>query len=233
VDAVAMRFDRALKLADADTRARYFSDGNRAFMEESGLDTTVRALDALVKPPYAVQTHYDLMFGAKGAATPMTYGLDHRRFVVVCAGRVIVKMAPPKSGTYLHEARDYETLEFRARVDPWSPQPRYADDVSRVRFLDFAVDAGSALFVPAYWWYSIKYEADTYAVACVYNTVFNRLAHAPQLMRHMLQRTLPGDRISVSSRKDIADVEEEAEADVAEEAVHEPERALENPKNDK
>jgi hypothetical protein len=54
--------------------------------------------------------------------------------------------------------------------------------------LEFDVDAGNVLYIPSYWWYSIKFSDNT-AVACAtYNSVMNIFAHAQYWGRYFLQQ---------------------------------------------
>jgi hypothetical protein len=191
VDFISLPFKTALRCVDSDSSSRFFSDGNYEFMEDSGLDIDARALDTIFKPSFTVESKYDIMFGAKGVNTPMRYSTHHRHFIVVCSGRISVKMTPFKSTKYLHEIKDYENYEFRSQVDVWHPQKHFMDDAERVRFLEFDVIAGTALYIPPYWWYSIKYsgDEDAFVVGCIYNTILNRIANFPDIALHYMQQS--------------------------------------------
>jgi len=56
-------------------------------------------------------------------------------------------------------------------------------------YLDFIVLAGQTLFVPAYWFYSIRFEdADTVVAQIKYNSPVNMLANARDIGRWYLQQ---------------------------------------------
>ena len=66
-------------------------------------------------------------------------------------------MTPWKSKKYLYPIKDFENYEFRSPINVWSTLPEYSDEISKLRFLEFEVDAGYVLYVPPYWWHSIKF----------------------------------------------------------------------------
>ena len=137
------------------------------------------------------------MIGSRGAYTPLRWSATPRNFVVVCQGRIHVKMTPYKSEKYLHAVSDYSKLEFRSEIDVWAPQERFLGDMERVKFLEFDVISGSALYVPPYWWYSIKYSDgdDSLLLGYKYHTVFSCAANAGNLARWALQRQNTVERV--------------------------------------
>jgi hypothetical protein len=91
-------------------------------------------------------------------------------------------MLPWKASSYLNPIHDYEHYEFRSAIPP---STLTADT------LEFDMYAGSILFIPPYWWYSIQYSADTpetllYSVS--YITVMNVVSNLPNLGLYWLQQ---------------------------------------------
>jgi hypothetical protein len=82
-----------------------------------------------------------------------------------------------------------DTMEFRSPVNAWKPQTQYVSDVSKVRFLEVDVSVGSVLYIPPYWWYTIRYSADTETgvASFTYNTVMNVVANLSDWSTHFLQ----------------------------------------------
>jgi hypothetical protein len=78
-------------------------------------------------------------------------------------------------------------------VDIWNVQPQYKRDMETVRVIDAEVKAGSIVFIPARWWFSIKFASSegepTTAFAYSYNTIINRLANAPSIIKYWLQNS--------------------------------------------
>jgi hypothetical protein len=67
--------------------------------------------------------------------------------------------------------------------------------------LEFEVLAGFILYVPPYWWYSIKYtSADTLVLGATYNSLPRILANSWDITQYYLQQ----DNTSVKVTKTIA-----------------------------
>jgi hypothetical protein len=97
-------------------------------------------------------------------------------------------MAPPHSTKYLYPHYDYENFEFRSPVNPWSPQPKYIADFDKMKCLEFTLTPGKTLFLPAYWWYSIKFINSDTSISCFrYRTYMNNIAILPYIGLHALQ----------------------------------------------
>jgi len=117
-----------------------------------------------------------------GASTPMRYHTEYRNFICVRSGKIQVKMTPWKSRKYLYPVSDYEHYEFRSPVDVWTNN-------SDCKFLEFDVDTGFVLYVPPYWFYSIKYAADdTELYGFYYNSLINCVANIPNWCMYYLQQ---------------------------------------------
>lgn len=190
VDAVALSLSSSMKLLENDNASHFFSENNDEFLEESGLLKSLKTLDDFLKPSFNVNSQYDLMFGSRGAVTPLRYHTDYRRFISVSSGNIRVKMTPWKSSKYLHSMKDYENYEFRSAVHPIIPQPEYAIDFDKTKFLEFDVLAGYVLYIPPYWWYSIQYLDDpaTFVCGISYNTMMNCVSNVWDLTIYWLQQ---------------------------------------------
>ena len=66
-------------------------------------------------------------------------------------------MSPPRNKKFLSHT-----------VNPWKN--------TKVKFLDVTMTKGNLLFIPAYWWYSIKLEKDACVCMFHYRTIMNELA---------------------------------------------------------
>jgi hypothetical protein len=87
----------------------------------------------------------------------------------------------------LYPIYDYENFEFKSAVNPWKPQPNYSADFDKIKCLEFTLQPGKTLYIPAYWWYSIKFNDNT-SISCFnYRTYMNNLAVLPYICLHALQ----------------------------------------------
>jgi len=108
----------ALKALAEDKEAKYFSENNSEFLDESGLGKLYKYNDAFLRPPMTSNCIYDYITGSKGTQTPLRYEINYRNFFMVIEGEIKIKMTQPKSSKYLFPIKDYEYLEFKSPINP-------------------------------------------------------------------------------------------------------------------
>jgi hypothetical protein len=95
-------------------------------------------------------------------------------------------MTPFKTRKYVKVIKDYDQYEFRCNTNVWDSKSR---ELEKVKFLEFDVDAGFVLYVPPYWFYSIKYvEDNTLVTGFTYQSVMNCVANLPDFARYFIQQ---------------------------------------------
>jgi len=173
-----------------DTATQYFTENNHDFVEDAGLFRVFSQTDSFLKPEWTCITRYDVMTGAKTTGTPLRYHTETRRFLSVQSGRILVKMTPWKSTKYLYVNEDFENYEFWSPINVWNPQKKYLHEMDKLRFIEFDVAAGTVLYIPPYWFYSIQYaEDETLVCGFSYHTCMNVLANLPNWGRYYLQQS--------------------------------------------
>ena len=177
----------ASKLFDEDKTAVYLSENNSEFLQETGVDKSFRYNDAFLRPYMVSNCNYDVLLGSADVCTPFRYEINYRNFFLLTQGSAQIKMAPPHSIKYLYPNYDYENFEFSSPVNPWNVQPKYAADFNKIKCLEFTLMPGKTLFIPAYWWYSIKFAANTSISCFFYRTYMNNIAISPYIGLHALQ----------------------------------------------
>jgi hypothetical protein len=177
----------ANKLFNEDTNATYFSENNSEFLEETGVIKSLKYNDEFLRPYMVSNCNYDIMMGSANTCTPFRYEINYRNYYLLTEGSAQIKLAPPHSIKYLYPNYDYENFEFRSPVNPWSPQPKYTADFDKMKCLEFTLTPGKTLYIPAYWWYSIKFNKNT-SISCFnYRTYMNNIAVSPYIGMHALQ----------------------------------------------
>lgn len=177
-----------IKLFNEDNASSYFSENNSEFLEETGVVKSLKYNDEFLRPYMVSNCNYDIMMGSKNTCTPFRYEINYRNFFLLTQGNAQIKMAPPHSTKYLYPNYDYENFEFKSPVNPWSPQPKYIADFDKMKCLEFTLTPGKTLFLPAYWWYSIKFISSDTSISCFrYRTYMNNIAVLPYIGLHALQ----------------------------------------------
>jgi len=180
----------ALKALAEDKEAKYFSENNSEFLEESGLGKLYKYNDAFLRPPMTSNCIYDYITGSKGTQTPFRYEINYRNFFMVTEGEIKIKMTQPKSSKYLFPIKDYEYLEFKSPINPWKVQEQYKSDFEKIKCLEIILKKGQLFYLPAYWWYSFEFsnnEIKTSICSFKYRTYMNNVAILDKLFIYFLQ----------------------------------------------
>lgn len=175
------------KLFNEDKNKTYFSEGNYDFLTETGAVKNMSYNDEYLRPPLVSNCYYDVMFGSKDVETPFRYDVNYRNYYMVTQGSLKVKLTPPRSSKYLYPINDYENFEFKSSINPWDPQIKYKADFDKIKCLDITLVPGKLLFIPAYWWYSFKFDENTSVSCFKYRTYMNNIAISPRIVMYALQ----------------------------------------------
>jgi len=177
----------AIKLFDEDKSSSYFTENNHDFLQETGVIKNMRYNDDFIRPYMVSNSNYDILFGSNECTTPFRYEINYRNFFILTQGSAQIKLTCPQNTRYLYPEYDYENFEFRSPLNPWTPQPKYSADFDKMKFLEFTLLPGKTLFIPAYWWYSIKFNKNA-SISCFrYLTYMNNIAVSPYIAMHALQ----------------------------------------------
>lgn len=184
---VPLPLHMAIKLFSEDTNASYFSEGNMEFLQETGAIKNMSYNDELLRPSLVSNCYYDVIFASNGLETPFRYDLNYRNYYMVTQGSIKIKLSPPKSYKYLYPISDYENFEFKSPINPWNPQSKYRADFDKIKCLEIILTPGKILYIPAYWWYTFKFNDNTSVSCFKYRTYMNNIAISPKIGMYTLQ----------------------------------------------
>ena len=180
---------KGLKVLQEDKNQQFISEKNQDFLQETSLIKVLKTNDAFLRPAMLMYSNYDYLMGSAGTTTPFRYKMDYRHYIVVLNGKVKVKLTPPKNKKYLYPDSDYDNFEFRSPINPWKIQDKYKAEFDKIKCLDIELEQGKLLYIPAYWWYSIKFEDPESAILSFsYRTYMNTIAIFPSLFMSFLQK---------------------------------------------
>jgi hypothetical protein len=184
---VPLQINLAIKLFKEDKESEYFSENNSDFLDETGVIKNFKYNDDFLRPYMVSNCNYDIITGSTNTCTPFRYEINYRNYLLLTQGSAQIKLAPPQSIKYLYTNYDYENFEFRSPINPWNPQPKFSADFDKIKCLEFTLLPGKTLYIPAYWWYSIKLNENT-SISCFhYRTYMNNIAIMPYICLHALQ----------------------------------------------
>lgn len=185
---IPLALHAAIKLFDEDKNSNYYSENNKDFLEETGVIKNFKYNDEFLRPYMVSNCNYDILLGSNDTCTPFRYEINYRNYFLLTQGSAQIKLTPPHSIKYLYPIYDYENFEFRSPVNPWNPQAKFVADFDKVKCLEFTLKPGKTLFIPAYWWYSIKFISSNTSISCFhYRTYMNNIAITPYIALHALQ----------------------------------------------
>ena len=165
---VNVDLETADRIFEQDERKRYISERNT---KQGGYDA-----DTFLRPPLCAFRYYDLMRGSKNVSTPFRYELYYRHFLYVAEGSVEVIIATPNTSEVVDVIKDLDIFEFRTNDNPW-------DSKTSFRTKKLLLSSGDLLYIPAYWWYSIKYmETSDRLYSFKYHTYASVCAMLPKLL---------------------------------------------------
>ena len=167
---IVLNFSSANLLVQSDKKHTYYSENNENFIYDSNLQNVYETNDNFLKPHFTVHTKYDIHIGTENTYTPLQYHNFYRKFFIVHSGKIRVKLIPPKYNKYLNEVKDYENYRFYSSIDIWEPSKNHVHLTEKTKSMEFDIDSGNVLYIPPYWWYSIKYlyHDDT---PCLYSSI--------------------------------------------------------------
>jgi len=177
----------SVKLFKEDNNSIYYSENNSDFLNETGIVKNFKYNDEYLRPYMVSNLNYDIMMGSNGTFTPFRYEINYRNYFLCTEGNIQIKMAPPQSIKYLYPEYDYENFEFRSPVNPWKVQSKYRADFDKIKCLEVTLNKGKMIYIPSYWWYSIKFENSSTVSCFRYRTYLNNLAISHYVFMHILQ----------------------------------------------
>jgi hypothetical protein len=174
-------------LQDLASIPSFLSENNQAFVKDTGLYKTIQGIDFFLRPPMTANCDYDIWFGSKGQTTLYRFELNYRTFITSLNGKIKIKLTPPNYAKYLHVVYDYEYFEFYSPFHPFHIQDEYKADYLKTKSLEFELNVGQILYIPAYWFYSISFEENATLCCLKYKTFMNMIAIFPYYVLNYMQ----------------------------------------------
>ena len=178
----------ALTIFREGENKKYFSEKNQDFLTETGLIKKMQYNDGFLRPPLVSKCEYDLLCGEINVTTPLRYHLNYRNYYYVTSGEVEIKLVPPNKTKYLYESKDYDNFEFISPLNLWDIQDNYKNNFEKIKVLDLTLQPGQIVYIPAYWWYTIKFKLFSSICKFSYRTFMSSLANSPDLFLRLLQQ---------------------------------------------
>jgi len=182
-----LNYEKSQKLFKNDKGSEYYSENNETFIKDTALLKRLQEKDKFFRPPLHSNCFYDMLFGSNGSYTPLRYDLNYRNYIYASSGDCNIKLVAPSYNENLHPIMDYVNFEFRSSINIWNVQDEFKNDFSRLKVIDIKLLEGQTIFIPPYWYYSIKFQDNNKVLSLKYRNYFNIFSIIPYLGMHYLQ----------------------------------------------
>ena len=177
---VLLSLSAVTKLIDTDKKSRYYTENNNEYAYDK-YSEFFNKLNYYLKPNFTVNSEYDYLFGSQGTYTPFRYHMYSRYFIYAESGTVQIRMVPWKYEKEMKVIIDNTQMEYYSNIDLWEGEHE------NIKYIDFYLNQGSYLYIPAFWFYSIKYKEYCEIFALKYQTPANLLISVPKYFLAYLQ----------------------------------------------
>jgi lysine-specific demethylase 8 len=164
------------------------SQNNEEYLKEMQLNSIIQENDLYLKPPLTCSSIYDIIIGTKDATTKLEYNDSCRNYLFVTQGTIKLRLIPPQYSSSLYSNNDYIHYKFESPINVWDVQEEYKKKYYRVRYVDVVLQEGDIIYIPPYWWYSIKFNKISSISKMRYYTYMNYLSIIPKIAFHKLYR---------------------------------------------
>lgn len=117
----------------------------------------------LIFPTYIINTEdikeINLWVGPGGNTSPLHYDRANNFFIQLY-GTKKFWLADPMQFNNIYPNSCFSKAAYMSKVNLYTPDNIKYPKFSKVNFIDFTIEAGEMLFLPAYWWHQV-YSVDT------------------------------------------------------------------------
>lgn len=176
-----------------NTGPKYYSCGNWT-ESKAACYHIAKIRDSFFMPPMTIFTKNDFLVGEPESHTALRYEIAQSTFIYAFHGNISIKLLPPSETPKLNIVNDYELLEFRSPINPWTE--------TLPNSMEIILEPGSTLFIPPFWNYSAKLEQHAKGHIFQYYTALNTISTIHHHIIHMLQ--LNNIQTKYDSKNDIS-----------------------------
>ena len=160
-----------------------FSENNNQFLEQINYQQQHKDLIEYMKPPMNISVYTDFLSASQDFMTPLQYEINFRNFFLVTDGEITVKLIPPKYSDLLEKKTEYENMKFYSDKNLWIESKNM-----NIEHINVPIKKNQIIYIPPYWWYSIKFTQPSAIISFKYRTVMNYLAISNHLLISLVQK---------------------------------------------
>ena len=84
-------------------------------------------------------------------------------------------------------SQDYDNFIFDSPINVWDIQEQYKTNYNKVKSLELVLKQNDIIYIPPYWWYSIRFNNISSLAIFNYKTYMSTISILPDLFINFLQ----------------------------------------------
>ena len=186
---IPILLDDSKTLFKNDNSNSYISVNNTNFLKETTLIKVLKNNDIVLRPIGVANMDYDFLLGSINSYTNLSMSYSVRNFLYINSGSVEVTITPLIYEKYLYSKKNDEMMNKISDINIYNINDNHKSNYNKIKFLQVKVKTGQLLFIPNYWYYSIKIlEDDTLVTIYKYKTYSNCISLIPEYLLQYLQK---------------------------------------------
>lgn len=204
VHSTKLSYSSAMNIINTDSNGVLYSDRNSSLINSSKhWNEWFSNINNFLLPEYNVLETRDVIIGSVDSKTLTMYHKNNYSFLYVPNNydNITVRLYPFKQTEFINPTTDKLYNEHYSQIDLY-------DDSSKIKPIEIIIQPGFLLYVPSYWFYSIKFTGNKNVVCKIeYCTAINYLANFKDHVIHFFQL----QNSSISKPKEMKEIETKEE----------------------
>jgi hypothetical protein len=152
-----LRLNEAIELIKKDNK--YIIENNAEFLKETGNEEKIKSVDMYLRPPLTLTKEYDDIIIPNNGSSILTYNKSKRNYLYVSSGECDIILIPYRYSKLLNEEVDLITKKPFSYLNPWDKDKMTSEERNNfdcLKSLKITIKEGETIYIPSYWWYTIK-----------------------------------------------------------------------------
>ncbi len=186
---IPIMLQEAEELFKNDNSNNYISINNNNFLNETTLIKLLKNNDKILRPVGVSVMEYDILIGSRNSYTNLLMEYSVRNFIYVNSGSIEVTLTPFLYDKYLYSKKNDESMNKISDINIYNVNEKHKNNYNKIKFLQISISTNQLLFIPNYWYYSMKILEDNTLVSLYkYKTYSNCISLLPQYLLQYLQK---------------------------------------------
>ena len=157
-------------------------------LKEFKIEDKVLELFNSIKPTLSLEK-LSFWMGPKNSITPLHYDYDYYNVLMILEGKKEIILIHPKYSKYLYEIEEYNIGSSWSQVDIWNIDIQKYPLLKHITYDKIILEKGESLYIPAFYWHSIRNIENSIAITYHYYTIYSILTiDIPNRLLHLIYK---------------------------------------------